>query len=233
MILSILKAVGPPGSTRFLAVCVAAGVLMYVWPRKERIARRWLIGVLSGYLFLGLPVVANAIADRLPRIDSRGQAIPSSVDTLVIFDGDNRRGRVREALASYRNVSPRTVWILGSLWLVDSLVAGGIPAERIRHEWSPPTTRDQVTWVTKLVAGSQTGRIGIVASRLQMPRLSRLTQAVGLQVVLISSPVDTEPPRRGFRLYLPSYTALRVSRDALYEHAALSYYRRQGWIKPS
>jgi hypothetical protein len=29
---------------------------------------------------------------------------------------------------------------------------------------------------------------------------------------------------------VPTYIALRVSRDALYEHAALAYYRSRGWI---
>jgi hypothetical protein len=31
-------------------------------------------------------------------------------------------------------------------------------------------------------------------------------------------------------LYIPTYTALRVSRDALYEHAALAYYGWRRWI---
>ena len=31
-------------------------------------------------------------------------------------------------------------------------------------------------------------------------------------------------------MWVPSYSALRVSRDALYELAALEYYERRGWI---
>jgi hypothetical protein len=32
-------------------------------------------------------------------------------------------------------------------------------------------------------------------------------------------------------VFVPTYYALRVSRDAIYEHVALRYYRWHGWIK--
>jgi hypothetical protein len=31
--------------------------------------------------------------------------------------------------------------------------------------------------------------------------------------------------------FLPTYASLLVSRDALYEYAALAYYRWRGWIR--
>jgi hypothetical protein len=48
--------------------------------------------------------------------------------------------------------------------------------------------------------------------------------------VLLPSPVDHEPAHQGWKLWLPSFAALRVSREALYELAALEYYRLRGWI---
>ena len=47
---------------------------------------------------------------------------------------------------------------------------------------------------------------------------------------LIVSPIDTEPATSGWRLVVPTYYALRVSRDAIYEHAALALYTWRGWI---
>jgi hypothetical protein len=57
-----------------------------------------------------------------------------------------------------------------------------------------------------------------------------LVRRADLPTVLIASPVDTEPATSGWWLFVPSYYALRVSRDAIYEHAALAYYARKGWI---
>jgi hypothetical protein len=70
----------------------------------------------------------------------------------------------------------------------------------------------------------------VVASRLQAPRVWALARAMGLGILVMPSPVDDEPAASGLRAFVPSYLALRVSRDAIYEHVALAYYRWQGWI---
>jgi uncharacterized SAM-binding protein YcdF (DUF218 family) len=80
------------------------------------------------------------------------------------------------------------------------------------------------------VDAGRLGRTCVIASRLQMPRVAALAHSEGLDVTLIPSPTDTEPPTAGFRVFVPSYTALGVSRDALYEHAALAYYRWRDWV---
>jgi hypothetical protein len=63
-----------------------------------------------------------------------------------------------------------------------------------------------------------------------MPRVAALAQTAGLELDLLASPVDQEPPTEGVWRLVPTYLALRVSRDAIYEHAALAYYRWRGWI---
>jgi hypothetical protein len=70
----------------------------------------------------------------------------------------------------------------------------------------------------------------VIASRLQAARVDALIRTARLPVTLLSSPVDEEPPVSGAARFVPSYIALRMSRDAIYEHAALVYYRWRGWI---
>ena len=74
-------------------------------------------------------------------------------------------------------------------------------------------------------------RVVLIASSLSMPRVGALAATTGVPVVLAPSPLDEPPVSGGFRLGIPSYRALRLTRDALYEHLALAYYRRSRWIR--
>ena len=233
LLLSIVKPIDAPGSIPFLLLCLVLGlVIMFVWPRNRRAGRLWLLVVSAGYLVLGLPIVANAIANRLPRVDSDRLPRDHPLDGLIVFDGDNRRGRVSESGRAYREGAPREVWVLGGEeeWLVEELPAAGMPAGIIQHDTGTLNTRDQMAWVARYVASHPGSRVAVVASRLQMPRVAALARSAGIDVTLLSSPVDDEPPTTGAKVLVPMYIALRVSRDALYEHAALVYYRRKGWI---
>jgi hypothetical protein len=60
-----------------------------------------------------------------------------------------------------------------------------------------------------------------------------MARAMGLDIQTVPSPIDDEPPRTGIKRVVPSYIGLRVSRDALYEHMAIAYYTRKGWIASS
>jgi hypothetical protein len=94
----------------------------------------------------------------------------------------------------------------------------------------PLNTREQVAWVARFFAAHPNTRAALVASRLQMPRIAALVFAARLPIVLAPSPIDDEPPMSGWRRWVPTYIALRVSRDAIYEHVALRYYWWKGWI---
>jgi uncharacterized SAM-binding protein YcdF (DUF218 family) len=229
---SILKSAFTPGSRSFLIVCLAVWpVLRYVWPRSPRCAGGWLLTIAGTYLVLGLPWVANALADRLTRPRPDELASLRAVDTLVVLDGDNRVGRVRQAERVYAVARPGAVRVLGAVWVATALAKVGIPQNRIVQDASAATTRDQMAWVQRLLAQRPADRTALIASRLQMPRVVALAKAAGLQLTLVPSPIDTEPPTTGVWLFVPTYLALRVSRDALYEHAALAYYTWRGWIK--
>lgn len=230
--MTVIKAIGPPGSVPFIAFCLLIGLLLaYVWPRHGRLARAWLWLVFAFHTILALPVVANGIAGRLPAVHAAEAAAVRGVDMLFVFDGDNRRGRVRSAVEAARGSPGARVMILaGEAWLPDAMAEAGIGRERLTQEHGSANTRQQIDEVRRLTAPNPAGKTAIVASRLQMPRVGGLIRKAGLPATLIVSPIDNEPPTSGWWLVVPTYYALRVSRDAIYEHAALALYTWRGWI---
>jgi hypothetical protein len=230
-VLDVLKFVNAPGSLTLLALCLLVGVtFLYVWPRSRRLAKRWLLAVTGVYLVLGLPITANTIVNSLPPVP-REPHDDEPGHTLILFDGDNRRGRLETTLAEMRRDRPGKLWVLADEWLVEGLIRGGYPRGTFGHDSECPNTRAQVEWVRSYATRHPGTGLTVIASRLQLPRIAALFDTAGLPVRLVASPIDVEPPTRGWRTLVPSYYALRASRDALYEHAALRYYRWQGWIR--
>ena len=226
--LEVAKWLGAPGSLRLLGVLISVTtVLWIVRPRWRRGLIASSLAIAATYLLLALPPVAHAIESRLPMT----APVPAgAIDRLVIFDGDNRRGRARVGIALIKERQPTEIWVIGMGWLVEALSDAGIPRTLIHH-WAAPTTSDQVKDLREIVSRSPAPRTAVIVSRLQAPRTEALLRAAKLDVSLIASPADQEPPATGIRHYLPTYLALRLSRDAIYEHAALWYYRKKGWIQ--
>ena len=229
-----LKQIGGPGSIGFLAVCCVIGlVLSRGGRRSRRFARAWLLLVFTVYVLGALPLIANAIEDGLaPSVPAASLSDLNGVDLLIVLSGDNARGRARENRRIIDAVGPRCVVVSGSSWFVDLIVEAGVSRDRIRLDETASTTREQIAKIPHWIAGCEgAARAALIASRLQMPRVAALTSAAGLQVLLAPSAVDDEPAKSGIRLFVPSYLALRVSRDAFYEHLAIAYYRRNQWIR--
>lgn len=227
--MAALKLVGAPGSIRFLTLCCCVGLfLIYLWPRRT-FGGVWLFAVFCVYALLGTPVVAQDIADALSqyRPVQELKSLPSP-DVVVTLGGDNVRGRVSETLHAWAAWPDAHIIVFGDDWLFDHLLEAGIPAGQITHRPRPPTTFEQMAAVSAYLKAHPTAGAAVVASRLQMPRIAALAGAMRLHVTLLPSPVDVEPSRTGPRRWLPRYTALRLSRDAIYEHAALIYYRWKG-----
>jgi len=231
-LITILKIIGPPGSVSFIGLCGLIAVLMtYAWPKNARLARFWLAFVVIAHLILAVPLVANAIAGGLPHVASADGAALRDIDTVFVLDGDNRRGRVSRAAQAFEASPASTIRILGGEpWLVDALAEAGVLRSRIHVDYGSTNTREQIAEMRQLIAGQATGRSVVIASRLQMPRVAALSRAAGVPALLLASPIDTEPATSGWRVLVPSYYALRVSRDAIYEHFALGYYSWRGWI---
>ena len=231
ILLDPLKFVGGPGFLIFIVLAIALGLVVARRSSRYRFAAwTWTTIVATSALVLALPVVAHAIVERLPRVDGGEAQCTGWFETLVVFDGDNRRGRLAETLRLWHGHAPRMIIVSGSEWLVEELVAAGVPRHVVRQDESASTTREQVRWLTEAAARARRCEVAVIASELQMPRVAALVRAHGIPVSLHAAPVDSEVASQQFWRYIPSYAALRVSRDALYEVAAIHYYRRQGWI---
>jgi hypothetical protein len=234
-LLSVIKPIDAPGSIPFLVIGLVLGLAVtFVWPRNRRLGRYWLMSLLTFYFLLALPVVAKLISTSLPGPAAVEPFRPGQLDTLVVFDGDNRRGRVATAVEIIAKWRPQEVWVLGveADWIQDALHSKLSGETRIQVDLATSTTRLQLDWVADRLKRKSGERIALVASRLQVPRIVGMAKAIALDVPIVSAPVDDEPPSTGARLFLPTYLALRVSRDALYEHAAIAYYRSRGWAVP-
>jgi hypothetical protein len=180
------------------------------------------------HLLLALPAVSHRVGQSL--LFAQPAADPGRVDALIVLDGDNRRGRLAAAIEEARRWRGAQVTVLGEDWLVDGLIAEGLSPARLRQEAAPSNTREQMQWVRSHLIANPDLSAALIASRLQMPRVAALADAMAITIALVPSPVDAEPPDRGPRRWIPSYAALRMARDAIYEHTALLYYERKGWI---
>ena len=108
---------------------------------------------------IGLPVVANAIAGSLAMaVPSNDPAAWRGIDALIVLDGDNRRGRVREARLAYDVARPAEVWVFGDAWMLDPLLQSGIPYDRIKFGGDTANTRDQMARVKMFADRASTGR---------------------------------------------------------------------------
>jgi hypothetical protein len=227
---SLLKTIGPPGSLGFLfAALVFCLLLAFIWPRRRRIAGVLLAGTLAGYLALSWPPLATILVDSLPAPPPTTIAqLPSPIEVLVLFDGDNRAGRVRLTEAVIKARSPGAVHAIGSGWILREM--DDALRKRVAFDPAPVNTREQVNWLRQSVPAQLSGRTAVVVSRIQAPRVAGLLARSGADARLLASELDREPGRDGLRMVLPALSALAASRDALYEHAALLYYRWRGWL---
>ena len=230
--INLLKIIGGPGSLGFFAVAFVVGcVLIYVWPRRPTFGCIWLTALCALYLLLGFPPVAQFIArDLIVPLPSRTSPA-YRVDELVVLAGDNEHGRVAEAVTASKTLKPHTVVVLGRRDFAQRIADAGVDTVRIRQNDSPGTTREQMEWIVSELREHPDWHIAVVASRLHMPRVSEITRQRGIHVLLLPSPLDEKLATAGVQSFFPTHDALFVSRDALYERAALAYYRARGWIQ--
>jgi len=209
------------GTIAFVALRVAPG----------RRTRRLVLGcaafVLCSYLVLAMPVTALWLIANLPQPHVSNTASSGPIQTLFLFDCDNRAGRILGTLDIHRRAPIDTVWLLGPDYLLEELVAAGIPAGRIRHDPSAGDTATQIAQVRERMGQPGAGTSAILASRIQMPRIAQFVQAAGIDIQLLASPLDREPASHGIWTIIPAYGALMASRDAIYELAAIAYYQPQ------
>jgi hypothetical protein len=233
-LLSIVKAIDADGSTQLiLAGALPAVFLAVVWPRKWSWVRRWCWLVGPVYLLLTLPIVAHALAASLADRGDGYREPDGPVSTLVIFDGDNRRGRLRAARATIEASPPSEVWVLGVQpeWFQEEMPGEGIGLDRVRFDATTGTTRAQLAWVAEYQSAHPSAAVAVVVSRMQAARVAGIAAARGMsRLPIIGAEASREPATSGVWQLVPSRDAWNVSRDAIYEHLALAYYERSGWI---
>src|SRR6476620_3944962 len=111
--ISIVKAIGGPGSIGFLALSCSVGILLvYTWPKRSAIGRSWLLGTLLLYGVLAFPFVAHSLAESLPPVRATTLTSVGTLDELILLSGDNEDGRVAEAVDAWRTVKPDLILVL-------------------------------------------------------------------------------------------------------------------------
>jgi hypothetical protein len=230
--LTIIKFIGGPGSLGFfLAGFLAALLAWRYWPAGRR-AVAWTVGALMAvYVTLALPTVALALVDALRPISPPSPDAVRSIRALVVFDGDNRAGRQRRALRVLRLATPGTVHLLGADYLLADLRVAVAPGTTVHYDATTWNTATQVVRVQQIAEQWPPMTTAVIASRLQMPRIATMLEAARTSVLLVPSGLDREPVSSGLASCLPSLAALAASREAIYEHVALAWYRWRGDIQ--
>lgn len=229
--IDLVKLTGGPGSIQLLLILTGIGLwLHYRRPRYRPIVRLALIVTALAYWILATPMTALAIEGWLPA--PAATDVHDRFDTVVVLDGDNRRGRLAKSLAVWQQVAPKRLIVSGQDWLRDELIAAGVPQDKVEREGVTSNTREQIAWLQSLTSRESSGHVAVIASRLQAPRVSALVRRANIRTAILPAQIDAEPWSGGVWALVPSYSALRLSRDALYECAALKYYEFRGWIDP-
>ena len=197
--------IGGPGSLTFLALCLIAGfVLLKRLPRRRVLGRTWL-GLRDRRV--------HRPGDAVRRERHRTLAAAMPICRLGVH---SRRGhghrprrrqstRARAGSAGHFRSRPR-IGRLGLRRYLDarSPSAGGHPVPpHIRYGGNPLTTQSQMERVRTFLAEGH--RAALIASRLQLPRVTALAAAFDLHVPLIASPIDDEPPTAGVARFVPTY----------------------------
>jgi uncharacterized SAM-binding protein YcdF (DUF218 family) len=228
LILDLLKFLAP-GTSGFFVVVAGAAVLLSRWSGRPRgYAVALLVGLLGSYGAMSLPWTAARVSKHLlthgplPNIQAaRGAAV------VVVLTGDSERARVIEALRLNVLLRPQWVIVGGTERMREEIADGGVPRDRIIVEGGGLNTREQLINVTRIVRARQIDRIVLVVSAIHMPRTLAAARVLGLDVVPSASPtrqIAGMPP------FWPAYNALRLTRESVYEDAAMFYYRLRGWV---
>jgi hypothetical protein len=93
----------------------------------------------------------------------------------------------------------------------------GIPSRQIEHDETLDNTSDQIR---RTVAALASRRVGSGSNpRVVSAGAARAAarRAAGLNLPVLAAPLDEDLPKGGIGRFVPSFAALAVTRDALYE----------------
>jgi uncharacterized SAM-binding protein YcdF (DUF218 family) len=226
----LLKLWCVPGSASCFCI-MAVGALPLVLMRTTR----WLgvfvfLAGLMATASLTVPAISEALITHLTPAEE--PFAPPPADAVVLLLGDNPRFRVATAARVFHQWQPRWVIVSGPPGWAQILETRGVPASQLLSESRSQNTYEQAVLIEPLVKQHRIRRMFLVASRLHIRRAAATFRSRGYDVIAVASPIDGEESPLGWRRFVPNQTALGLSRDAVYEYAAWSYYWWQGWLSP-
>lgn len=253
MVLVLAKAAGlllmPPGI--FILGALIAIVVALRFPRAARVLG--LLVLIAAYALSIRPVAEPLIAtleDRHPPL----QGVPDGAKAIVVlgagqvFDSPAHAGpwlsdaalqRVHHAARLARD-SDLPIYTTGGTPLGHGIPSArimaralirdyGVTPRRITEETASRNTAEHPQFLKPLLGHRD--RIVLVTTAWHMPRSVATFRAAGLEP--IPAPTDYHPERgKPFHWldWIPSASALTVSRNAFHEYLGLAYYRLRGWV---
>ncbi len=215
-------------------------LLVCYWIAATPLGARGLAGLI-GYGFASLPDAAAAGgADTIVVMGGGEESF--QVDGLTVSQPTAQSAlRALEGARVYRLLGRGTVVATGGRLaregqlvpeaevLTRALVEAGVPVDHIVAESRSLTTREQAVNVGALLRARGTNRFVLVTSEMHMRRAQATFRAQGFDPIPSVSPLRSGQLGRS-PLLLPSGEWLAVSDMAVYDAAALAYYRLKGWI---
>jgi uncharacterized SAM-binding protein YcdF (DUF218 family) len=225
---TVLKLLAPGTLAFFIVVAGLCAALVWSRGRARTTGIAVTIALTAVYFAMALPRTAALLSAGLIRYgpltdarDAQGAA------AIVVLTGDSHGARVVEAARLYALLQPQWLLMGGTELMREELIKAGVPKTRILMEGGGRTTREQIVNVERIVRRHNMGRVVLVVSAIHMRRTLAAARAVGLDAVPSASPTrrNAGPP------FVPTFDGLRLTRESLYEYAALAYYEWRGWLK--
>ena len=245
-----------PGSIPLLLLGLLVGVVLIYSGNWSKCGRRILLGVLTLYGLMSLPIGSDAFRAGLERgygsLASRAAA--QGATAVVVLSGGTRTYRTEsgEINSMSRPTALRTLetvrvyrllddpWVIVSGGIGDSrttlspeskpmrvaLIEAGVPEERILVEPASRNTYEHAFNLESLLADYSIERFVLVTSPVHMWRARATFGARGLRSI---PSVSATQPSSGNR-FVPSDSALQATRGYLREYFALMYYWSRGWL---
>jgi len=105
------------------------------------------------------------------------------------------------------------------------LLKFGVPARKLFAEAASNNTWENALYMRKLLQAKGVRRVIVVTSAWHMPRAVWCFEAQGFQVIAAPTDYLTEQESYDLRSFLPRWTTLSDSGQALHEYFGLLWYR--------
>ena len=243
------------GDVAFLvAIFLIGALLLFARPRW---GRRWILAAVLGYWWVSTPLGSMLLSAPLVRSFHalRDPVEARSAGAIVVLGGGIDQLKVGSNVLIYPSEpsalrvleGARVFRLLGGIPLVvasggtpavgqqraegdvmaQALVELGVPRDRIVVDSVSMTTHDQALQVTRLLKARGIDRFIVVTSPTHMLRAVAVFRAQRADVVPSAAAQLRErswtPP-----FFLPNRDSFQVSRNAVYDYAALGYYWARG-----